>query len=782
MLTRTPTIRGNAPAIAIAIATLCAALGLVSSATVNRTIALVAALLAAVLLARRAHLANDPTRAIWLLLTAHVGLIAVGNVLDTMLRIVAGEDPVGATLADPVNLLAYVPLVVAIVRLASLNSSVRLSDLLIDALAVALVAGLGLWQIIAGQGSLAAGGGLDRLTAGAYPAADVLVVGALAALVFARTPASRMVGYLGLYGVLTLARDTLGLATTLVGAPAILATIAATSVVITYGLLGAAALSRESIGPPAVPPVNSTGSVPRLTLLGIAVICAPALAVILSIGHRRAWAPLLVLAAVAVSLLVMIRVAGLVRRLEVEQRRLSAAEAHLAYQASHDALTGLPNRSLLTDRLGEEVRRAEREGREIALMFIDLDDFKLVNDTLGHAAGDALLRVIAHRIQDEISPGDIVGRVGGDEFVVVSPNLMDRRSANRFADSLLASVSAAVAIDRHLIEPSVSIGIALRGASADPQVLLANADLALYKAKNSGRSCARIFDHSLRQAADERQGIETGLRRAVSQREIAVEYQPQIDLATGKVASLEALARWPSRPDVAVSRFIEVAEDTGIVDQLGRQVLHRACEDIVKLNDRVAGDPVGVSVNVSMRQLMQRDLADLVAHALRRHRVPHHLLTLEITETFVAHEPEIAARTLAEIQGLGVWIEVDDFGVGHTSFRSLSHLPIDGIKIDRSLVHGLGEDGTTESIVTAILAMAQALGLKTTVEGIETADELHVIRMLGADLGQGYLFSRPVPYETAERLVATWPGLCPAAAELVTATSARPSQGNRRSW
>lgn len=728
----------------------------------------------AILLAAIASRSPRPARSVWVLLAVHLGMLAgAALTMGTLSLIGTGDPPTGV--GDLITLMADAPLVAALVRIAASTADSRVQDVFVDAAAVAIVAGLAIFQFLLVGPDVAGSTAIPTLV---RPIGDVFVVGALAALLFARVRPSGPVVMLMGYAATIVAVDLATMSATVHAVDARWLEVAtSTTAIAGVGLLAGAALSRRSMLTRGRQGRHS-GSIPRLTLLGIAIICAPALAVVLALGRQRTWIPLLVGAALGVSLLVMARLAGLVRRLEIERQRLSATEAHLAYQASHDALTGLPNRSLLTERLALEVAAARDAHRELALMFIDLDDFKLVNDTLGHGAGDDLLRVVSSRIEAEVAPDDMVGRVGGDEFVIVSPNLADRRSATRFADTILAAVCRPVTVAGRRIEPSASIGVALRGALTDPQALLANADLALYQAKRAGRSRARMFDQAMRQAANERAGIEAGLRRALDADEMAVAYQPRVDLATGRIASLEALARWPHRPDIAVSRFIEVAEATGIVEQLGRTILDRACGDIMWINRSRPQPPIRVSVNVSMRQLMQPDLVEIVRDTVQRHALPRDLLTLEITETFVAREPEFAARTLDEIRRLGVRIEIDDFGVGHTSFKTLSAFPIDGIKIDKSLVDGLGTHEPTEQIVTAIVAMAHALGLQTTVEGIEQADDLEVIRGLGADIGQGYLFSRPLPAETVDRLVATWPGLCPAAAAIAdraaVPTSARP--------
>ncbi len=759
----------RAPLIAFAITTLIAALGPLHIRAVDIGVALMAAPVVAALLFRAAARATAPARGVWVLLGLHMALIGAADITN-MVTGWLGSGDMPFTVSDALYLAAYLPWVIAIGRVAIQAPDARLQDVLIDATAIAVVSGLAIFQLLV-IGPDGTGG--NFWTVGAYPTADVLLVGSLAVMVFARIKVTVAVGLLMAYGVATLALD-LGVmwANTSLSAPTWLVPAADTGYTLAYGLLASAALYVRGLEVVARS-VTRHGSAPRLTLLGLAVILAPALAVVLAVANQRLWMPFLVGAALAVSLLVMVRLTSLVRRLEIEQRRLSSTEAHLAFQATHDALTGLPNRSLLTERLAQEVASAHVEQRDLALMFIDVDDFKLVNDTLGHAAGDDLLRTVAHRIQDEVVAGDLVARVGGDEFVVVSPNLADRRSAWRFSEAVLAAVCAPIAVGSQIIEPSVSIGVALRGALTDPQALLANADLALYKAKDAGRSCARLFDQSLRLAAHERAGIERGLRRALGAGEIGVEYQPRVRLSDGKVDSLEVLARWPHRPDIAVSRFIEVAEDSGIVEQLGREVLARACDDIMRINRSRVDDPIGVSVNVSMRQLMQSDLVDIVAATLTASGMPRDLLTLEITETFVAREPDIAVHTLSEIHRLGVRLEIDDFGVGHTSFKSLSNLPIDGIKIDRSLAHGLRVHDATAQIVKAIVAMAHALDMQTTVEGIETVDDMEVVRELGCDLGQGFLFSRPIPFDTADRLIATWPGLCPAAADLAATARVR---------
>jgi diguanylate cyclase (GGDEF)-like protein/PAS domain S-box-containing protein len=437
-------------------------------------------------------------------------------------------------------------------------------------------------------------------------------------------------------------------------------------------------------------------------------------------------------------------------------------EEELAHQALHDSLTDLPNRALFQDRLRESLHRAPDSERPVtgkhAVLFVDLDDFKVINDTLGHRAGDQLLIGVADRIRAVLRTGDTAARLGGDEFTILIENVSGLPAAERAAERLLESLRRPFELDGHQIVITASIGIAVGlAANDDPDELLRAADIALYEAKGLGKGRHAAFRETMQVQAWRRLEIEVELRRAIAGDELRVHYQPIVDLVSGEIRELEALVRWqhPERGLIQPSEFISVAEQTGLIEQLGEYVLETACRQLAdwdRLAPASASRPLTVSVNVAARQLAQPGFDATVARTLGRSRLSGDRLKLEITENATV-EGEAAIRTLRAIRELGVRIAIDDFGTGYSSLGSFRELPIDGIKIDRTFVGGLGREREASAIVSAAIAFAQALDLEVTGEGIETADQLNRLRELGCVLGQGFLFARPLEAAAVTKLL-----------------------------
>jgi diguanylate cyclase (GGDEF)-like protein/PAS domain S-box-containing protein len=439
-------------------------------------------------------------------------------------------------------------------------------------------------------------------------------------------------------------------------------------------------------------------------------------------------------------------VAGMVATArDIAQRK--AFEAELIQQVFHDPLTGLPNRALFVDRLEQaRVRSARRQGN-VAVLFVDLDNFKLINDSLGHQAGDVLLIDVAKRLQACVRNEDTVGRLGGDEFVIVM----------EFATELEA-VQAAERIEQKFIRPfkisdrefvvSASIGIALGDASqGQSDVLLRNADVAMYRAKTEGRARHVVFHASMHTDSLIRLNLENDLRQAIRRGELVVHYQPIVILESGEVSGVEALVRWqhPTRGLLLPAEFISVAEETGLIVPIGQWVLEEACRQVVawraELPDQAA---LMVSVNLSPRQFQQKNLVAQVARALREVGLAPAWLKLEITEGVIMQDVEATIKTLWQLKELGVQLAIDDFGTGYSSLAYLKRLPLDILKIDRAFINGIGQDSEDTAIVRAIIAMAKSLNLSITGEGIETAEQPALLREWACDKGQGYYFARPL--------------------------------------
>jgi diguanylate cyclase (GGDEF)-like protein/PAS domain S-box-containing protein len=468
---------------------------------------------------------------------------------------------------------------------------------------------------------------------------------------------------------------------------------------------------------------------------------------------------------------------------DVSERKL--LEASLERQATHDPLTGLPNRVLLFDRLASAVNGVRTAGsrHSTALLFVDLDHFKVINDSLGHALGDRLLRSIGGRIRTAVRPGDTVARFGGDEFVVLSERLDYPEDAVRIAARIESTLQEPFRIEGHEIHAGVSIGIAFADpADPDPLSVLRDADTAMYRAKSDGRGRWVLFDDRLRRAAVERQRTEAALRQSRHGDDLALRYQPIVDLEAGRVVALEALLRW-QRGGVAVEpeEFVPIAEETGLVVPIGEWVLRTACDQVAVWQRRPGWDSLGLSVNVSARQVQHQGFAATVASALAHSGLRPGSLSLEITESVLLDDVAAARERLEDLRAEGVRIALDDFGTGWSSLTYLQQLPIDVVKLDRSFVSGVGESASETAIVTALVQLAAAMGLPSVAEGVETRSQLDELGRLGCRYGQGFLLSAPLdPDEVPDRLgpdLAALRRAGPAAASLRTA--ARGGPGSR---
>ncbi len=424
------------------------------------------------------------------------------------------------------------------------------------------------------------------------------------------------------------------------------------------------------------------------------------------------------------------------------------------HKALHDPLTGLSNRTRFLDRLDHALSVRHQPGVEVAVLYIDVDDFKLVNDRFGHGAGDGLLVEAAERVVGAVRSGDTVARLGGDEFAVLLENTGGIGDAQRGATRILDAFRAPFVLGHTDLSVNASIGIALAstaGISSDE--VLRNADVAMYRAKNSGKGCAVVFEAGMYESLLERIEMEAELRRAIDRDEIEVYFQPIVDLATEDVVGVEALARWwhPTRGFIPPSTFIPVAEETGIIVTLGRQVLLRACSWVGSWQQRHPdASPLSLSVNVSARQLQHPDLATDVAQALMTGGLNPGSLVLEITESVLIQDTEWALARLQELKDIGVQLALDDFGTGYSSLSYLRRFPVDLLKIDRSFVSALSTGEEVPLIIEAIIALGDALGLKSVAEGIEELDELAALRSVGCRFGQGFHFARPMPADDLE--------------------------------
>ncbi|MCQ4347147.1 EAL domain-containing protein [Pseudomonas stutzeri] len=428
-------------------------------------------------------------------------------------------------------------------------------------------------------------------------------------------------------------------------------------------------------------------------------------------------------------------------------------ESELAYNASHDVLTGLPNRSLLEDRLLQGCQIARRYGRELAVMLIDLDGFKPINDTLGHAVGDRILVEVAQRMAEQIRPGDTLARLGGDEFVVVLPDLAHGEDALLVAERLIHSIARPYQFNELELHVTASIGITLSdGEIEQPMKLIQEADLAMYQAKQLGRNNYQWYTEHLNQEVSERMTLRNELQKAIEGMSFELHYQPQIDARSGALLGCEALLRWPheERGTISPMRFIPVAEDTGQIIPISQWVLATACRQQRQLLD--SGLAAGlVSVNISAVHFLRHNFIATVRRALEHSGLPAHLLELEITESVLLKDAERAIQLLHELKALGVGIALDDFGTGYSSLSYLKDLPIDKVKIDRSFVHELISDERDAAITQGIISMAHHLDLRVVAEGVETAAQAEFLARNRCDAFQGYLYARPMPFDDLQR-------------------------------
>ena len=447
---------------------------------------------------------------------------------------------------------------------------------------------------------------------------------------------------------------------------------------------------------------------------------------------------------------------------------LAERQAHGAavIRATHDSLTGLPNREMALEHLNLWLKQAQQQPQAetvIAVLFIDLDRFKNVNDAYGHVAGDQFLITVARILRQLVGPQDILARLAGDEFIVVCRYDLAYQ-ALKLAERIIAEISIPINLGGRLLSHSASIGLAYANGRDTADSLLENADLAMYEAKQKGRHCVINFDHGMRESAQQRTSMESELRRALANGELECYFQPIMELWTNRISGFEALVRWihPQQGMLSPIDFIPIAEETGLIVELDAQILEKACSKITQWNLVCPEKLLTISVNVSARSLLDVALSDRVASAIRSHQVQPANLYLEITDTALIDDIDLATTCIHKLEKLGVRMAIDDFGTGYSSLRYLKNLQVGILKIDRSFTDGLSVDHGDGVIVKAVIDMASALNMAVVAEGIETQYQLDVLKDLGCEYGQGYLFGRPLnAVDTEQLLKTTWAGLSP---------------------
>ncbi len=435
-------------------------------------------------------------------------------------------------------------------------------------------------------------------------------------------------------------------------------------------------------------------------------------------------------------------------------------EEHIKYQAYHDALTKLPNRYLLYDRLNMNISHAHRNQEKLAVMLLDLDRFKRINDTMGHPAGDMLLQEVALRLRDSLREGDTVSRLGGDEFCIIVEDIKHVENTLKVAQKIFKALSKPFLLRDHELYITTSIGVSIYpNDGADVDSLIKNADTAMYEAKAQGRNSVRLYTSSMNDEALKRLAIENEIIKGLEKEEFVVYYQPQLCLRTNKITGAEALIRWqhPELGFLLPGKFIHIAEETGLVELLGNWVLSTACRQN-KLWQEKGHTAINISVNISAMQFQQKSLIKSVNVALQKSGLAAGYLDLEITESSAIQDQDFAIMLLKELKKNGLQISMDDFGTGYSSLALLNKLPIDRLKIDRSFISNIGNDVEKQAIVSAIIAMAKSLGLTVVAEGVETQEQLEYLKEHHCDEIQGYLISTPVKAEDFEALLIKYNG------------------------
>ena len=441
-------------------------------------------------------------------------------------------------------------------------------------------------------------------------------------------------------------------------------------------------------------------------------------------------------------------------------QQLEFANARLLKMALYDSLTGLPNRALFLERLEQALNCAKVDSvYQFAVLFLDCDRFKVVNDSLGHLVGDELLIAVARRLEASLSQKDTLSRLGGDEFAILLTDIQDLNYTTFVADGILESLSFPFQLQGHEVFISASIGIALGNSSVhQPEHLLRDADTAMYRAKALGKGQYQIFAPAMHDAALQLLHLESNLRKAINQQEFIVHYQPIIDLSDGKIAGFEALVRWqhPQYGMISPQSFIPIAEETGLIIPIDRWVLQQACHQLrLWHQEKLTDYPLFISVNLSARQFAQLDLIDRIDQILTETQLNPQCLKLEITESAIMDNVNFAAVILQKLRERSIGLSIDDFGTGYSSLSYMHSFPVSSLKIDRSFVQRLDGNPENLGLIPAIISIAKTMGMSAIAEGIETTQQLNQLKTLGCDFGQGYLFSKPVEAQTATELIAS---------------------------
>jgi diguanylate cyclase len=693
------------------------------------------------------------TRLVWVALGAAMSLSTLANMGYYGFPLVTGNPLPFPSLVEVFWLLTYPCFVVALVSLSrqQRDRAERGGDALDTSIIIVGGASL-MWAFVIAPIVRTSGVPLIAHAASvAYPTMTLTVFAMLVRLVVAvsrRTPSMwlLLVSFVALFTAdITYALQTAAGTYHFGGLPE-------TFWMASYLLIGAAALHPSA----RLFPRQSASNGHRLSGGRIAFLCGAVLIGPIMAAIRSRDILVVAGASVVSFLLVMVRMSWL-------NRRLICVSVELETRASTDSLTGLDNRAAFGTQLSAALARPDRRAGTLAVLFVDLDDFKDVNDTLGHAAGDKLLCAVATRLRETVRPGDMVARLGGDEFAILLEGVPDPAVALDVAERTVAALAAPVEVSGTWVHVGASVGLAMRKHDSDPESLMREADVAMYRAKDRGKSRVERFEVALHAAVVEHQALKAEVADAAGRGELVVDYQPIVDLAAGTLTGVEALVRWqhPTRGLLPPSAFIDVAEETGAISGIGSWVLETAARQVQNWQRRYGLPELRLSVNVSVCQLDEPGFADHVGDVLRRTCLDPTSLIVEVTESVLAEPDGGAAGSLDSLRQRGVQVALDDFGTGYSSIGYLRQLPVDILKIDRSFVSGEHASGPEELLLEAIVGLAHHLELDVIPEGIEQPEQLARLQSLGCRTGQGFLLSRPVPAATIDELLAKSASLLP---------------------
>ncbi|HEX6291050.1 MAG TPA: bifunctional diguanylate cyclase/phosphodiesterase [Herpetosiphonaceae bacterium] len=732
--------------------------------------------IAAICVGMRLH--RPPLRLPWYLFLLAQILTSLGNAAWTYYELVLGIESPFPSLADALYLVGYLSLIAGMLLLVHRRMRREDRGSVIDATIVAVSIGILGWVYLMEPYTRNPALTLaEQFVSMAYPLLDICLVAIIVNLLLSPGPHPRSYIFLAWSFSLILLTDV-------VYAIMQLNRTYATGSIVDFGWLlayvgfGVAALhpSMHSLAEPApTPKVKITRQ--RFVLLAAASLLGPTVLAVEIARGRPIWVPVIVGGSAVLFLLALARMHNLVQILKATMEQLETTlsslkiavqnyqqvEALLSHQAFHDSLTNLPNRALFKDRLQRALAHTQRHQQSLAVLFLDLDEFKYINDRFGHKTGDALLIMMSERLQASLRAEDTAARLGGDEFTVLLEELPDIHGAVMVAERIIGELDKPFVVGDQTFFVTASIGITWSATGQEhADELLRQADVAMYRAKSLGKARYALYDPEMNARALERLDFEAELRRAIEAHEFHLCYQPKVDLATGQIVGVEALTRWqhPQRGTIPPGIFIPLAEETRLILPLGRWVLEQACHQARIWHDlRPAGPPLTISVNLSACQFQHPALVAEIDQILRATALPAHLLALEITESMVMEHVDTAIATLRELKELGIQIWIDDFGTGYSSLSYLKCFPVDTLKIDKSFVDGLGRSAEDTAIVRAVITLAHTLGMTVIAEGIETFEQATQLRILGCEVGQGYYFARPVPAAEIEALIAEDPPL-----------------------